>query len=128
FRATGTLTVTPAQFGEWIRPVFRGHRCSDAETLATIAQTYRDSGVLVDPHTAVGLAATAACATPDEPVVTLATAHPAKFAAAVEEATGVRPELPPHLADLMSRRERTRDLPNDLAAVEQFVASVSATR
>jgi len=40
----------------------------------------------------------------------------------------VRPELPPHLADLMSRRERTRDLPNDLAAVEQFVASVSATR
>jgi threonine synthase len=76
----------------------------------------------------VGLAATAACATPDEPVVTLATAHPAKFAAAVEEATGVRPELPPHLADLMSRRERTRDLPNDLAAVEQFVASVSATR
>ena len=128
FRATGALTVTPAQFGEWIRPVFRGHRCSDAETLATIAQTYRDSGVLVEPHTAVGLAATAACATPDEPVVTLATAHPAKFAAAVEEATGVRPELPPHLADLMSRRERTSDLPNDLAAVEQFVASVSATR
>lgn len=128
FRNTGTLSVTAAQFGEWIRPVFRAHRCTDAETLEVIARTYHEFGVLVDPHTAVGLAATEACATPDEPVVTLATAHPAKFASAVEQATGVRPELPSHLADLMTRPERTEDLPNDLATVERFVARVSATR
>ena len=128
FRTTGALSVTPSQFGEWIRPVFRAHRCTDAETLEVIARMYREFGVLVDPHTAVGLAATEACATPDEPVVTLATAHPAKFASAVEQATGVRPELPSHLADLMTRPERTEDLPNDLSAVERFVARVSATR
>jgi threonine synthase len=128
FRESGSLSVTATQFGEWIRPVFRGHRCSDDETLAVIASAYRDRGLLVDPHTAVGLAAAEACADADEPVVTLATAHPAKFADAVEKATGVRPTLPDHLRDLMSRAERITTLPNDLAAVERFVASVSAVR
>ena len=128
FRSTGKLAVTSEQFGTWIRPVFRGQRCTDEDTVAMIAQTYRDSGMLVDPHTAVGLVATQACAEPDEPVVTLATAHPAKFADAVERATGVRVPLPEHLSDLMSRKEHTMVLPNDLGAVEQFVASVSATR
>jgi len=128
FRESGSLSVTATQFGEWIRPVFRGHRCSDNETLAVIASAYRDRGLLVDPHTAVGLAAAEACADADEPVVTLATAHPAKFADAVEKATGVRPTLPDHLRDLMSRAERITTLPNDLAAVERFVASVSAVR
>jgi threonine synthase len=55
--------------------------------------------------------------------VTLATAHPAKFPDAVERATGVRPSLPEHLADLFARPERSTDLANDLAAVERFVAS-----
>ena len=64
----------------------------------------------------------------DEPVVTLATAHPAKFADAVEHATGVRAELPEHLADLLTRPERFTSVPNDLVAVQRFVASVSATR
>jgi threonine synthase len=128
FRKRGSLDVTATQFGEWIRPVFKAHRCDDAATLAMIADTYRQHGVLVDPHTAVGLAATTACAEPDEPVITLATAHPAKFADAVETATGVRPSLPEHLADLFSRPERATDLPNDLAAVERFVAGVSSVR
>ena len=128
FRSSGTLSVTAEQFGEWIRPVFRGHRCTDDETVATIASTYKESGVLVDPHTAVGLAATHACATDDEPVVTLATAHPAKFADAVARATGVRPPLPDHLADLLDRPEHTTALPNDLGSIQRFVASVSAAR
>ena len=59
----------------------------------------------------------------DHPVVTMATAHPAKFPDAVEHATGVRPALPAHLADLLERPERTETLPNDLAAVEEFVPS-----
>jgi threonine synthase len=58
-------------------------------------------------------------------VIALATAHPAKFPDAVEQATGRRPPLPDHLADLLDRRERTRTLPNDLAAVQAFVRSVS---
>ncbi|MFM8416536.1 MAG: threonine synthase, partial [Actinomycetota bacterium] len=109
-------------------PVFRGHRATDSETLAVIARIHREHGVLIDPHTAVGVAAAEACATDDEPVITLATAHPAKFADAVQQATGIRPELPAHLADLLSRPERTTQLPNDLAAVQRFVANVSATR
>lgn len=128
FRANGKLAVTSQQFGNWIRPVFRGQRCSDAETLAMIAETYREHGVLVDPHTAIGLVAARACADRGEPVVTLATAHPAKFADAVEQATGVRATLPPHLADLMSREEHFTSLPHDLNAIQQFVAGVSATR
>ncbi len=55
------------------------------------------------------------------PIVTLATAHPAKFPDAVERATGVRPPLPTHLADLMERPEHITRLPNDLGAIEQFV-------
>ena len=60
----------------------------------------------------------------DETIVTLATAHPAKFPDAVEQATGVRPPLPSHLADLYERTERVTDLPNDLATIEDFVDSV----
>ena len=59
------------------------------------------------------------------PVVTLATAHPAKFPAAVIKATGVHPNLPEHLADLLERPERTNNVANDLAAVQAFVRSVA---
>ena len=128
FRESKRLSLDAETFGKWIRPVFRGQRCSDAETLAKIAEMHRAHGVLVDPHTAVGLVATDACAEPDEPVVTLATAHPAKFADAVRQATGVTPELPEHLADLFDRPERSEMLPNDLAAVQRFVASAVASR
>jgi len=128
FRKSKQLAVDAATFGTWIRPVFRGQRCSDADTLAKIAEVHRRHGVLVDPHTAVGLVATDACAAADEPVVTLATAHPAKFADAVAQATGERPALPAHMADLFDRPERTERLPNDLAAVQRFVASATATR
>ena len=75
----------------------------------------RQTGELVDPHTAVGLAAAAACrGDPAVPMVTLATAHPAKFPDAVEAATGRRPSLPPFLADLHELPERCEVLPNDL--------------
>ena len=84
---------------------------------------YQDHGMFVDPHTAVGIASAEHCAEPGIPTITLATAHPAKFPDAVKKATGVVPPLPEHLADLMQRNERIVDLPNDLQAVEAFVAS-----
>ena len=62
---------------------------------------------------------------PAGPMVTLATAHPAKFPDAVEQATGIRPELPPHLADLFDRDERTQTVANDLAAVQALVESLT---
>ena len=54
-------------------------------------------------------------------MIALATAHPAKFPEAVERATGIRPPVPPELADIMERRERATALPNDVAAVRTFL-------
>lgn len=123
FRERGSLSVEPDQFEKWIAPTFRAARATDHDTLATIRSVYESTGMLIDPHTAVGVAAGRAFAEDGVPMVTLATAHPAKFPDAVERATGERPQLPEHLADLFDRPERTTDLPNDLAAVEAFVGS-----
>ena len=123
FRQLGKLSVEPDQFAKWIAPTFRAHRANDAETLAVMKRIYGESGMLVDPHTAVGIASAEACAEPGVPTITLATAHPAKFPDAVKKATGVHPALPDHVADLFDRKERIVNLPNDLQAIEAFVAS-----
>ena len=123
FRQTGKLPVEPDQFAKWITPTFRAHRASNDETLAVMKRIYGESGMLVDPHTAVGIASAEACAEPGVPTITLATAHPAKFPDAVKRATGVHPALPDHVADLFDREERIVNLPNDLQAIEAFVAS-----
>ena len=94
----------------------RSPRCSTAprstttQTRAEIRRTYEATGEVLDPHTAVGVAAArAARRDPDVPMICLATAHPAKFPDAVEQAIGIRPELPEHLADLFDRDESLRD-------------------
>jgi threonine synthase len=121
FRATGSLVVEPDQM-DAVTSVFDATRVDDETTIDIIASTYAATGILVDPHTAVGLGAARQHADRPVPMVTLATAHPAKFPDAVERATGIRPPLPAHLADLLDRRERTATLPNDLAKIEAFVA------
>ena len=123
FRQTGSLAVEPDQYAQWIAPTFSAHRCNDEETLATIKRVHNETGMLIDPHTAIGVAAAEACKESGTPIVTLATAHPAKFPDAVQKATGVRPALPAHVADLFDRPERIASLPNDLRAVEDFVAA-----
>lgn len=126
FRATGRLSVEDDQRDEWLAGRFVGARLDDDETLGVIRQVHADTGMLLDPHSAVGVGAVSRLRAAGEisgPVVTLATAHPAKFPDAVERATGVRPPLPPHLADLFDRPEHTTVLPNDLAAVQRFVAT-----
>jgi threonine synthase len=124
FRASGRLAIEPDQRSQFIDGTFRAARCDDRETLDEIGRVYAETGLQIDPHTATGLAAARRFAG-DRPVVTLATAHPAKFPDAVERATGVHPGLPDHLGDLFERPERTRTLPNDLAAVQSFVRSVA---
>ncbi|HVM79508.1 MAG TPA: threonine synthase [Stellaceae bacterium] len=122
FRATGAL---PASTEEWrrARELFSAKRVDDEQTLAEIAMTYRMTGELIDPHSAIGVrAARGARRDPAAAVVALATAHPAKFPEAVERATGIRPRLPMRMADLLDRPERMTALPNDLAAVERFIA------
>ena len=125
FRTEGKFAVTDAQLARALA-IFSGHRVDEAATMATIAEVWKCSLYLLDPHTAVGIGAAKAAVVagrvdPSVPMVVLATAHPAKFPDAVEKATGRRPELPPRLSDLYVREERLSDLPNDLAAVQDFV-------
>ena len=104
--------------------LFVGGSAGQTDVAATIASTLRSTGELVDPHTGVALAVAARHRSPPGmPMVTLATAHPAKFPEAVEAATGVRPALPGRYADLMTRPERCVVLDNDLAAVEAAVCT-----
>ena len=121
FRRDGSFTMDDAAW-KAAREIFVGARFSDDDTLATIGDLFRDTGVMIDPHTAVGLAAAREFhIDPAVPMVVLATAHPAKFPDAVEQATGVRPDLPDALGDLMDLPERVEEMPNDAGAVEAFV-------
>jgi threonine synthase len=123
FRETGTLPPD-AQAWRAARGLFSGHRVDDRATLAAIADTYRRTGLLIDPHTAIAVAAARAEAGEQDgavPIVALATAHPAKFPEAVMRATGVRPALPPALAESIGKPERFTVLPNDVASVARYV-------
>jgi len=88
-----------------------------------MGRVYRQSGMVIDPHSAVGVCAArkALAAAPATPVIALGTAHPAKFPDAVEKATGERPALPPRLADLLARTERVDGLANDPAALMAMI-------
>lgn len=98
----------------------------DAMALA-LRWAQEHGGQIIDPHSAVGLAAARALDIDDDiPVVTLATAHPAKFREAVERATGVRPPLPARLGNLFDREERYERLPGDYDAVKAFVLAEAA--
>ncbi len=112
----------PASALSAIRRDFAAGTTGEAETKATIATTLRSSGYLLDPHTAVGVhvARTHLGATP---MITLGTAHPAKFPAAVKDASGVDAALPAWLADLHTREERLSILANDQTAVEDFISA-----
>ncbi len=95
---------------------------NDDETLETMERIYRENEIIVDPHTAVGLAVADKLELQSgNPLVFLATAHPAKFPDAVARATGVRPDLPPYLSDLLTREERCTELPNAVNAVRDFI-------
>lgn len=121
FRETGAMTLGDNRWRQ-ARDVFSGHRVDDDETIAMIAEVYKATGEVLDPHSAVGVAGARAVARPATvPVVTLATAHPAKFPEAVARATGTSPALPPQLADLLHRPERVSALPNDIEQLKAFV-------
>ncbi|MGD0419771.1 MAG: threonine synthase [Xanthobacteraceae bacterium] len=109
-----------------IRALFTAERADEEEVAATMRAVRRETGNLVDPHTAVGIAvAEKETRDPAVPMVVLATAHPAKFPDAVEAACGVRPQLPKWLSDLNQRPERVTVLPADQSAVEYFVLATS---
>ncbi|GIX15635.1 MAG: threonine synthase [Paracoccaceae bacterium] len=105
-----------------LRAGFDSARADEDETRAAIRDTLAATGLLVCPHTAVGLhAARLRRGDRATPMVTLATAHPAKFPDAVEAACGLRPALPARLAHIMQAPERVAVLPADRDAIEAFI-------
>jgi len=103
-----------------LRATFASGRCSEEETTQTIRATRAATGEVLCPHSAVGVKVAADHLGPT-PMITLATAHPAKFPDAVEAATGHRPSLPPRMADLFDRKERVTRMPNDLKSLASLV-------
>ncbi len=120
----GTFTVPDAALAA-IRADFASGRTDEAETAATIRRYLEETGEVLDPHTAVAVSVAEKFLSAETPVVTLSTAHPAKFPAAVEAATGQHPALPNWLGDLMERDEKFDVVANDLVTVERFVEARS---
>lgn len=128
FEATRAMQLTNAQ-REGAAALFASARADEGDMAQALRWAWEQTGELLDPHTAIGLhAAQQAGIDPAVPVVTLATAHPAKFGDAVERATGQRPVLPARVGDLYEREERLVDLPGDYAAVADYVASHAVPR
>jgi threonine synthase len=128
FEASRAMRLTNAQ-REGAAGLFSSARI-DPEAMAQAMRWANDSACqLIDPHTAIGLqAAREADLPPDVPVVTLATAHPAKFRDAVERATGQRPQLPARVGDLFGREERYDRLDGSYEAVRDYVCAQAAAR
>jgi len=122
-----------AKFGKELRGVSNEHwqrvsaifdsaAIDDETTCAVIASVNAQSGMLLDPHSAIGVEAARRCRRDSSvPMVTLATAHPAKFGDAITAAGLVSPELPAHLTDLFDREEHFSVVANDLHAVTDYV-------
>jgi threonine synthase len=115
----GGFTISQGAM-EMLREQFASGRCDEDETRATIRSTFAATGEVLCPHSAVGVKV-AAEHLGAIPMITLATAHPAKFPDAVEAAMGTRPGLPDRMADLFDRAERVTRMPNDLAALEAHI-------
>lgn len=112
---------------EALAEIYDSGRVSEDETRAEIGRQVKASGELLCPHTAVGTAVAETHLSTGTPMITLATAHPAKFPAAVEEASGIHPPLPPHMADLYERSERITRIADDLSAIESLIRERTGT-
>jgi threonine synthase len=122
---SGAFTIAGREL-QAIRNEFDAGAADEAATAATIRETLNAAGELLDPHTAVGYTVARRQQSSASPMVSLATAHAAKFADAVERASGVRPSLPHRFAHLLTAEERFTVLPNDVAAVRNFILARQA--
>ena len=126
FGKTKRLALSQLQ-ADGARDLFTSVRADEAEMARALRWAYDNAGQIIDPHTAIGLHAAREQELPrDVPIVTLATAHPAKFRDTVERATGFRPSLPARVGDLFSRNERYDVLPSDYDTLVRYVRDKAA--
>ncbi|MFQ3183775.1 MAG: threonine synthase [Octadecabacter sp.] len=118
-KTKGAFTISQGAI-DILRDTFSSGCASEDETYAAITDELIRSGELLCPHSAVGVTVADRFQSVT-PMITLATAHPAKFPEAVEKATGLHPPLPPHMADLYERSERVTRVPNDLSALKTLI-------
>jgi threonine synthase len=126
FAETDAIDLPPKAFAS-MRELFRGVAIGEAETAAAIASTLDETGELIDPHTAVAVAALRHVPDLTGPVVVLSTAHPAKFPEDVAKASGVTPDLPRGAANLADRPERFDRLDADAEAIKAYVRAFAGT-
>ncbi len=123
FESSKAMRLTNAQ-QQGAASLFASDRIEADDMSRAMAWAHARADEILDPHTAIGLAAARRVElAPHIPIVTLATAHPAKFDDAVERATGIRPTLPPRVGDLFDREERYDVLPATFEAVTEYVAA-----
>ncbi|WP_294929173.1 threonine synthase [uncultured Paracoccus sp.] len=116
----GGFTISQGALQQ-LREIYGSGRASEAETNEMIAQVHRETGQVICPHTAVAIKVAREHRRDGVPMVSLSTAHPAKFPDAVESALGIRPALPPHMADLLNRAERVTQVENDVETLKSLV-------
>lgn len=126
FATAGAIDVPPQALAA-MRELFRGASVSEDEIRRTILSTLNETGQLIDPHTAVGVAALRKVDGLEGPVVVLSTAHPAKFPDDVAQAAGVTPELPRGAANLTKRTERYDRLPAEAETIKAYVRAFAET-
>lgn len=117
---SGGFTISQGAL-QHLRDLYASGRASEAETSAMIATIRAETGEILCPHSAVGVKVAREHLRPGVAMITLATAHPAKFPDAVEGALGIRPELPPHMADLFTRPERVTRVENDAESLKSLI-------
>ena len=129
---SGAFTLAAGEHAGLAR-MFAAHRVGEDEALAAIRRVHAETGYVSEPHTIAGIEAArrerASGAARGVPVITLATAHPAKFPAAIRQALGVAPAEPSRVAEQRTKPERISVLPNDVRAIAEFVSNrTRATR
>ena len=120
FTNSGAITLAEVELAK-AREVFLAEQVDDATTKAVMADVFERTGYVMDPHTAVGFKAAKLREEPSTPRVTLSTAHPVKFGAAVEEATTQVPDLPVHMNDLYDRDEGFVELDNSATELQAMI-------
>ena len=128
FKATGNFAVTDELMTR-LKGMIDGERFDDAGTAKLIGDIYKETGYLLDTHSAIGIgAARARRWDASVPMIALATAHPAKFPDAVKAASGVHPDLPDFLSDLYEREERSVSLDNSFDAIKGYIKDTLKAR
>ena len=117
---SGGFTISQGAL-EHLREIYVSGLASEAETSAMIATIRAETGQVICPHTAVAVKVAREHLRPGVPMVSLSTAHPAKFPDAVQAAIGIRPPLPPHMADLFDRDERITRVANDAESIKSLI-------